>query len=132
MDSSTIELPGSKISGVTIDDETISVHFERVTIIKTITGAFERTRWQQQGDLVFEGAQLIDDLPLFPALCSGGDVGENVYTYRDMIPIPLESRGAAHCDLKIEGSDQRIHIQAQAVRLDMIDTPKYIEHIAAE
>ncbi len=131
MDSSTIELPGSEISGVTIDDETISVHFERVTIIKTMTGAFERTRWRQQGNLVFEGAQLIDDLPSFPALCSGGDVGENVYTYRGMIPIPLESHGAAHCDLKIEGSDRHIRIQALAVRLDMIDTPKYIEHIAA-
>ncbi|MBG7601601.1 MAG: hypothetical protein IZT60_03515 [Gammaproteobacteria bacterium] len=132
MDSSTIELPGSEISGVTIDGETICVHFERVIITKTMAGAFERTRWWQQGDLVFEGAQLIDDLPSFPAVCSGGDVGENVYTYRNMIPIPLESRGAAHCDLKIEGGNQHLRIQAQAVRLDMIDVPNYIEHIAAE
>ncbi len=131
MDNSTIELPGSDISEVTIDGEIITVHFERVIIIKIMTGAFERTRWWQQGELVFEGAQLIDDLPSFPAVCSGGDVGENVYTYRDMIPIPLESRGTAHCDLKIEGSDQHLRIQAQAVRLDMIDVPKYIEHIAA-
>lgn len=132
MDSSTIELPGSEISGVTIEAETISVHFERVTVIKTITGAFQRTRWWQKGDLVFEGAQLIDALPSLPAVCSGGDVGENVYTYRNMIPIPLESRGAAHCDLKIQGSDQHLRIQAQAVRLDMIDVPQYIEHIDAE
>lgn len=132
MDSSVIELPGSDISGVTIDDETITVHFERVIVIKTITGAFERTRWWQQGNLVFEGAQLVDELPPFPAACSGGDVGENVYTYRDMIPIPLESRGTAHCDLKIEGSDQHLFIQAKAVHLEMIDVPKYIEHIAAE
>jgi len=131
MDNSTIELPGSDISEVTIDGEIITVHFERVIIIKTMTGAFERTRWWQQGELVFEGAQLIDDLPSFPAVCSGGDVGENVYTYRNMIPIPLESRGAAHCDLKIEGSDRHIRIQAQGVHLDMIDVPKYIEHIAA-
>jgi len=132
MDSSSIELPGSEISGVTIDGETICIHFERVFITKTMTGAFEHTRWWQQGDLVFEGAQLIDDLPSFPAVCSGGDVGENVYTYRNMIPIPLESHGAAHCDLKIEGSSQHLRIQAQAVRLDMIDTPNYIEHVAAE
>jgi hypothetical protein len=93
MDSSTIELPGSEISGVTIDGDTIRVHFERVIVIKTMSGAFERTKWWQQGDLVFEGAQLIGELPLFPALCRGGDVGENVYTYRNMIPVPLESRG---------------------------------------
>ena len=132
MDSSTIELPGSEISGVTIDGETISVHFQSVIIIKTMAGAFERTRWRQQGELVFEGAQLIDDLPSLPAVCSGGDVGENVYTYRNMIPVPLESRGAAHCDLTFEDSDQHLRIQAQGVRLDMIDVPKYIEHIAAE
>ena len=131
MDSSTIELPGSEISGVTIDGDTICVHFERVIVIKTMTGAFERTKWWQQGDLVFEGAQLIGELPLFPAFCSGGDVGENIYTYRNMIPVPLESRGAAHCDLTMEGSDQHLRIQAQAVRLDMIDVPKYIEHIEA-
>ncbi|MEN8213072.1 MAG: hypothetical protein ABFR19_01805 [Pseudomonadota bacterium] len=131
MDSSTLELPGSEISGVTTDGETISVHFERVIVIKSMTGAFERTRWWQQGDLVFEGAQLIDELPLFPAVCSGGDVGENVYTYRNMIPVPLQSRGAAHCDLKFEGSDRHLRIQAQAVRLEMIDVPKYIEHIDA-
>lgn len=131
MDSSTIELPGSNISGVTIDGETISIHFERVIIIKTMAGAFERTRWWQQGALVFEGAHLIDDLPAFPALCSGGDVGENVYTYRNMIPVPLESRGVAHCDLKVEGSDLHLRIQAQAVHLDMTGTPQYIEHVAA-
>ena len=130
MDSNTIELPGSQISGVTIDGGTIRVHFERVIIIKTMPGAFERTKWWQQGDLVFEDAQLIDALPSLPAVCSGGDIGENVYTYRNMIPIPLESRGAAHCDLKIEDDDQHIRIQAEAVHLDMIDAPKYIEHIA--
>jgi hypothetical protein len=32
----------------------------------------------------------------------------------------------------MEGSDQHLRIQAHAVRLDMIDVPKYIEHIAAE
>ena len=36
-----------------------------------------------------------------PREVAGGDVGENVYTYRDMIPVPLQSRGRAHCALKI-------------------------------
>ena len=64
--------------------------------------------------------------------CAGGDVGENIFTYRDMIPLPLESRGQAHCDLGIEGSDAHIRLQAAAVKLEMEDVPKYIEHIRPE
>jgi hypothetical protein len=45
-----------------------------------------------------------------------------------MIPVPLESRGHAHCALRI-GQDGEIRIDATAVRLEMIDVPKYIEHI---
>ena len=129
MDSSSIELVGSEVSGVTREDDVVRVHFARVIIIKTMTGSVERTKWWQKGDLVFEDALIEGDLPDFPAVCSGGDVGENVYTYRDMIPLYLESRGQAHCDLSFEGSDNRLVVRAGGVRLDMEDVPKYIEHI---
>ena len=57
-----------------------------------MTGSVERTKWWQNGELVFGGAELDEDSPLpsLPVECVGGDVGENVYTYRDMIPLPLE------------------------------------------
>ena len=129
MDSSSIELVGSEVSGATREGDVVRVHFARVIIIKTMTGSIERTKWWQKGDLVFEDALIEGDLPDFPAVCSGGDVGENVYTYRDMIPLNLESRGQAHCDLGFEGSDNRLVVRAGGVRLDMEDVPKYIEHI---
>lgn len=62
-------------------------------------------------------------------VCDGGDIDENVYTYRDMIPIPLESRGQCRCDLKLRGSDARISAQGETIRLEMQAVPKYIEHI---
>ena len=62
-------------------------------------------------------------------MCSGGDVGENVYTYRDMIPLPLESRGRIHCALGFEGTDLRLKAVAETIRLEMRKTPNYIEHI---
>ena len=102
MESSTIELPGSEIAAVTQDGDTISIHFQRVIIIKSMTGAFERTRWWQAGELVFDKARFVDEQPVFPAVCSGGDVGEGVYTYRNMIPVPLQSHAASHCDLAFE------------------------------
>jgi hypothetical protein len=129
MDSSSIELAGSDIESVTVDGETVSVNFSRAIIIKTMTGSVEKTKWWQKGALVFEGARLDGDLPPLPGACAGGDVGENIYTYRDMVPVPLESRGQAHCDLKIEGSDAHILVQAAAVKLEMEGVPKYIEHI---
>jgi len=132
MDSSSIELAGSEIDSVTQDGETIRVEFSRAIIIKTMTGSVEKTRWWQKGALVFEGASLEDKLPALPAVCAGGDVGENIFTYRDMIPVPLESRGRAHCDLRTEGTEDHIRVQASAVRLDMEDVPKYIEHIRPE
>ena len=132
MDSTSIDLNGSKISTVTVDGDTVKVRFEPAYLIKTMTGSVERTRWWQNGELVFSGAELAEDAPLpdLPAQCSGGDVGENVYTYRDMIPVPLESVGHAHCDLRVGAGT--IRVQAQGVRLALEDVAKYIEHIRPE
>ncbi|MEO5342106.1 MAG: hypothetical protein H7842_02005 [Gammaproteobacteria bacterium SHHR-1] len=132
MDSSSIELVGSQISGVEQDGEVIRVLFDPALVIKTMTGSAERTKWQQKGMLIFSGAQLQQPLPQLPARCSGGDVGENIYTYRDMIPLPLASQGQAHCKIKLEGQPNGIQIQAESVRLVMEEPAKYIEHIRPE
>ncbi len=133
MDASNIELPGSTIAAVIVDGDTVRIRFEPATLMKTMTGSVERTKWRQNGELVFSGAELAPEaMPELPAVCAGGDVGENVYTYRDMVPVPLESRGRAHCDLKFQGEDGRIRVQALAVRLEMEDVPKYVEHIRPE
>ena len=132
MDSTSIELPGSQISAVKVQDDTIRIEFAPAYLVNCMTGSSERTRWWQNGALVFEGAALDEahPLPALPAACSGGDVGENVFTYRDMIPVPLNSRGHAHCALRVGG--ELIKVTANAVHLDMVDVPKYIEHLRRE
>jgi len=132
MDSSSINLPGCEVESIEVEGDRVSVRFSKAYIIKTMTGSAERTRWWQAGSLVFEGAAVEGDLPQLPGVCSGGDVGENIYTYRDMIPIPLQSRGQAHCDLGFEGMALRLRVQAEAVHLDMIDRPRYIDHLRPE
>lgn len=128
MDSSSIQLDGSEIESVEQQDDTVRIHFSKAIIIKTMTGSVEKTKWWQSGYLVFEG---IEDAELVsgPQVCAGGDIGENVYTYRDMIPVPLDSRGRAHCDLYFRENTQHLRIQAAAVHLEMLDVPRYIEHI---
>jgi len=131
MDSSTIELVGSNIQEVAVDGDTVRIRFAPAYIVKTLTGSTERTRWWQNGELVFAGAAVEGELPPLPSICLGGDVGENVYTYRDMIPVPLRSRGPVRCDLRVEGSDAHIRVLGEAVELRMEDVPKYIEHVRA-
>ena len=132
MDSTSIELTGSKIAAVDVEGDVVRVVFEPAYLVKTMTGSVERTRWWQNGALVFDGAELDEDQPLpdLPAECSGGDVGENVYTYRDMIPVPLDSKGHAHCALQV--GDRTIRVQASAVSLVLDGVPKYIEHLRPE
>ena len=129
MDASSIELPGCEIDSLRLDEDRLTVHFSRAYIITTMTGSVERTRWWQAGDLIMEGVELSQVLSPAPLICAGGDVGENVYTYRDMIPLPLESRGRTRLDLKFRGSDARLVATGQTIRLAMVDVPRYIEHL---
>jgi len=129
VDSSSIELPGSEVEFITLQNGQLRVRFSRAYIIKTMTGSTERTRWWQSGELVFGGAELAAQLPQGPLVCAGGDLDENVYTYRDMIPIPLQSRGNIRCELHFENTEARLSATAQDVRLLLDETPKYIEHI---
>ncbi|MEJ2608609.1 MAG: hypothetical protein P8179_00685 [Candidatus Thiodiazotropha sp.] len=128
MDSSTIDLPGSEVESIHLEAGNLIIRFSRVIIIKTMTGSQDRTRWWQSGALIFENAELESEIPDTPCVCNGGDVGENVYTYRDMIPMPLESKGRARCDLKFIDR-QPLRAWAEGVRLEMDDRPRYIEHI---
>ena len=129
MDSTTIDLPGSEVASISLEDGKLRLRFSRANIIKTMSGSDERTRWWQAGDLVFDDAEIDGELPSCPCICEGGDVGENVYTYRDMIPIPLDSHGRAHCALRFKDQSATLKVIASGVRLEMEDRPHYIEHI---
>lgn len=134
MDSTSVDLVGSKISDVSVEGDIIKVRFEPAYLVKTMTGSVERTRWWQNGNLVFKGAELVEDQPLpnLPAECAGGDVGENIYTYRDMVPVPLASQGHVHCRLKVDGQDAIIAIDGESIALEMEAVAKYIEHLRPE
>ena len=129
MEISSIELPGSEVESIYLEGDDLILKFSRAYIIKTISGSEERTKWWQAGDLVFEQAEVEGELPESPAVCSGGDVGENIYTYRDMVQIPLQEQGQAHCNLGFAGTDRRLKVRAARVIMRMQDRPRYIEHI---
>jgi hypothetical protein len=129
MDSSSIELPGSQIASIRVEGDRLRIHFSRAYIVKTMTGSEERTRWWQAGELVLDGVDVGSDLPSGPLVCAGGDIDDNVFTYRDMIPLPLDSRGRTGCDLRFRDTDTRLKVTARAIRLEMSEVPRYIEHV---
>ena len=129
MDSSSIQLDGSEIEKIEYQDNELKIYFSRAILIKTMTGSVEKTKWSQAGYLIFSGVEDFDGFTELPDVCKGGDVGENIYTYRDMIPVPLDSRGHAHCDLYFENSDVHLKAEGDSVKIEMLDVPKYIEHI---
>jgi hypothetical protein len=129
MDSSSIQLANSQVSGFTSTADQLRIHFSRAIIIKTMTGSQERTLWWQAGDLVLDGPTLEAELPEGELTCERGDIDENIYTYRDMIPIPLDSRGAIRCELHWLGDAPPLVVTAEAIRLEMEGTPKYQKHL---
>lgn len=131
MDATSIDLTQSEISKITSEEGTVTIHFSRAILIKTMTGSEERTKWYQEGELIYGDAEITSDfeLPEGTLKSIGGDVGENIYTYRDMIPIPLKSHGRASCALKLEGVEGVFSVEAESVEIKMHDRPYYIEHI---
>lgn len=129
MDSSSIDLPGSEIEKISLAADRVVIRFSRAYVVKTMSGSDERTRWHQSGELIFDGASIEGEYPSGPVTCVGGDVGENVYTYRDMIPIPFKSAGRTYCDLRFNESDLHLRVEGRSVNLAMEDRPQYIEHL---
>ncbi|MCG6898276.1 MAG: hypothetical protein LJE61_07735 [Thiocapsa sp.] len=129
MDSISIDLKGSEISSIELAGGHLRIHFSRAYLIKTMTGSHERTRWWQAGDLVIDDAEPLSPIPAGPIVCLGGDIDENIYTYRDMLPVPLVSRGHARCELRLDGEPKAFVAEGTGIRLEMRDTPRYIEHL---
>ena len=129
MDSSSIQLAGSEIDAIEHTQDRLRIHFSRAIVIKTMTGSAEKTLWWQSGDLLLDAPEVEGVLPSAPVTCTGGDIDDNIYTYRDMIPLPLESRGALGLSLKLADDAPPLVARGRAIRVVMQDTPKYQRHI---
>lgn len=130
MDSSQIDLPGSEIAAIDLEKGTLTLRFSRAYILKSMTGSKERTRWWQAGSLVIERVEEDPTIPPVPLVCTGGDIDENVYTYRDTIPIPFSSRGNIRCVLRFEGRSEPLIVRGSTIRLELVDVPRYIAHVS--
>jgi hypothetical protein len=127
-----LSFPGSEIERVVHEDSRVTVSFSPFYILVSLGGAEERTRWRQAGEMVIEDARIDDDFPRCPCVVAAGEFRNNMYLYKDLVPLPLDSRGDVACTLRFEGTDDSTTLSGSSIRLNPLGERKYIEHIRPE
>jgi hypothetical protein len=125
----TLQLPEARLESIDRDADSITLHFSQVYLVQDMENAFEDSLWTQAVNLTIKEVSIDGDLPGCPCDISGGDITNNIYTYRDHAPLPINWRGEVRCSLKIAGSDAVFSISGSSMQLEQIETPRYIRHL---
>ncbi len=131
MTTRILELPGMQIQAITSENNQVTLMFSAANVVKSMDDAVEKTLWRQAGKLIVSQAELAGEIPALPAIVEHADINDNTYTQRDMIQIPLESRGRVGCELQFRDHAGHVVIWGEEIRLVLDDAAKYIRHIPA-
>jgi hypothetical protein len=124
-----LQIPGAQLESIDQGDDEITLHFSEVHLIQEMEGTIEDSLWTQAIDLTIKDAQLEGDLPECPCEITGGDMTDNIYTYRDHAPLPINWIGEVTCTFKPEGSSSGFSINGEAMQLKQLGNPRYIKHV---
>ena len=127
--SNTLQLPGAQLESIDQTDDEITLHFSLVHLLQEMEGAFEDSQWTQAVRLTVRGSKLEGELPACPCELKGGDLTDNIYTYRDHVPLPINWRGEVRCKLVCAGTGAEFSIEGDSMQLEQIDHPRYIRHV---
>jgi hypothetical protein len=126
----TLQLQDAQLESIDRDgDDAVTLHFSRVSLLQEMEGAIEDSLWTQAVSLTIRGIEIDGDLPDCPCEISGGDLTNNIYTYRNHAPLPIDWRGDLQCKLVIAGTGASVTISGNTMKLEQIDHPRYIRHI---
>jgi hypothetical protein len=124
-----LQLPGAQLESIEQADDSITLYFSLVHLVQEMEGAIEDSLWTQAVNLTIRDARLTGDLPDCPCEISGGDLTDNIYTYRDSAPLPIDWRGETACKLIVAGSKATFTIDGDSMQLEQIALPRYIKHV---
>ncbi len=124
-----LQLPGAQLESIEQGDDQITLHFSRVNLVQEMEGTFEDSLWTQAVNLTIKGIELEGELPECPCEVAGGDMTDNIYTYRNHAPLPINWRGGVACTLKTAGASMGFSIEGESMQLEQIGHPRYIKHI---
>jgi hypothetical protein len=125
-----LQLPGALLESIDRDaDDCITLHFSKVFLVQEMEGAIEDSLWTQAVSLTIRDIEIDGELPDCPCEISDGDLTNNIYTYRNHAPLPIDWRGDLSCKLSVAGKEASVTISGSSMRLEQIDHPRYIKHI---
>ena len=124
-----LQIPGAQLGSIEQKNNEITLHFSEVQLIQEMEGTIEDSLWTQAVDLIIKDVELEGDLPECPCEISGGDMTDNIYTYRDHAPLPINWIGEVTCTFKPEGTDTVFSINGKAMQLEQLELPRYIKHV---
>jgi hypothetical protein len=81
-----LQLPGAQLASIDQGDNEITLHFSQVQLVQEMENAIEDSLWTQAIDLTIKDIELEGELPACPCEISGGDLIDNIFTYRDHAP----------------------------------------------
>jgi len=124
-----LQIPGAQLESIDQADNEITLHFSQVQLVQEMEGAIEDSLWTQAVNLTIREIEIEGELPECPCTIKGGDMIDNIFTYRDHAPLPINWHGEVCCALTIEGTGETFSIDGESMQLERIDNPRYIKHV---
>jgi hypothetical protein len=124
-----LQLPGAQLESIEQTGDTIKLGFSLVHLVQEMEGAIEDSLWTQAINLTVSSAEVSGDLPDCPCEIAGGDLVNNIFTYRDHAPLPIDWRGETRCKLNVAASNSSFTIEGDSLKVEQIDLPRYIKHV---
>ncbi|NNG12995.1 MAG: hypothetical protein HKM88_07065 [Halobacteria archaeon] len=125
----SLQLPGARLEKIETGKNEITLYLSGVNIVRAMEGAYEDTLWVQDCKLIIRDIEIEGELPDFPCEIKGGDLVNNIFTYRDHAPLPIDWRGSVGCNFTVADSGAVFSIEGESLQLERIDNPRYIRHI---
>jgi len=124
-----LQLKDAELASIEHTGSDVTLNFSRVFLIQEMEGAIEDSLWTQAIRLVLRDAEVHGPLPACPCTLSGGDLVNNIFTWRNHAPLPVSWRGNVSCRLQPADSGTPLSIDAGSLHIEQIDHPRYIRHI---
>lgn len=123
-----LQIPGAQLESIDRSEDEITLHFSKVELIQKMENAFEDSLWTQAINLTLKGISVDGDLPEAACEIQKGELTDNIYTYRDSVPMPVDWHGEVNCTFAITGTGREFSIDGTSMQLEQIAHPRYIKH----